>query len=115
MTIEQKIIIIEPGVIISKSAEYKNKGYRLVQISCTALKDRIELSYSFGKGYTLENLRINLPDKKEVPSISGVYWSAFLYENEIHDLFGVKITGIAIDYKGNFYKTTVKTPFAKSE
>jgi ech hydrogenase subunit D len=34
-----------------------------------------------------------------------------LYENEIHDLFGVPVDGLTIDFKGNFYKTAVKYPF----
>jgi ech hydrogenase subunit D len=46
-----------------------------------------------------------------LPSISGVYFSAFLYENEIHDLFGISITDIALDYKGKFYQTAGKFPF----
>lgn len=115
MSNEQKIIPIEPGDLVSRTTDYKNKGFRLVQISCTTLKDILELSYSFDKEYLLENLRISLPKgKEEVPSISGVYWNAFLYENEIHDLFGINISGINIDYKGKFYRTTVKTPFANT-
>ena len=116
MSSEQKIISIEPGELVSRTAEYKNKGFRLVQISCTTLKEILELSYSFDKEYLLENLRISLPRaaQGEVPSISGVYWNAFLYENEIHDLFGINITGINIDYKGKFYRTTIKTPFVNT-
>jgi ech hydrogenase subunit D len=29
----------------------------------------------------------------------------------MHDLFGVEIKNIAIDYSGTFYRTSVKTPF----
>jgi ech hydrogenase subunit D len=112
---EQKIITISPEELVSKTANYKTNGFRLVAISCATLKDHMELSYSFDKEYSLESLRINLTDKKELPSISSVFWNAFLYENEIHDLFGVKVTGINIDYKGNFYKTTIKNPFANEE
>ncbi|MFA5416444.1 MAG: NADH-quinone oxidoreductase subunit C, partial [Methanoregula sp.] len=48
---------------------------------------------------------------QEVPSISGMYWGAFVYENEMHDLFGIQVKGINIDYKGNLIKTTIKYPF----
>ena len=51
------------------------------------------------------------PDE-EVPSISVIYPSAFLYENEIHDLFGVIITNIAVDYQGTLYRTALSTPFS---
>jgi ech hydrogenase subunit D len=38
-----------------------------------------------------------------------------LYENEIHDLFGVPVDGLAIDFKGNFYKTAVKFPLGSTK
>ena len=43
-----------------------------------------------------------------------IYPGAFLYENEIHDLFGVAITHIAIDYRGTLYRTALSTPFSVS-
>ncbi|MCK7507946.1 MAG: NADH-quinone oxidoreductase subunit C [Desulfobacterales bacterium] len=56
--------------------------------------------------------RITVKQADEVPSISGVYLGAFIYENEIHDLYGIHVTGINIDFKGTFYKTAVKYPFS---
>ena len=50
-----------------------------------------------------------------MPSISSIYLCAILYENEIHDLFGVQVAGIAIDFKGKFYKTAIKFPFASAK
>jgi ech hydrogenase subunit D len=41
-----------------------------------------------------------------------IYPNAFLYENEIHDLFGVSIKDIALDYHGTLYRTSIKTPFS---
>jgi ech hydrogenase subunit D len=41
-----------------------------------------------------------------------IYPNAFLYENEIHDLFGVGITHIAVDYRGTLYRTALGTPFS---
>ena len=38
--------------------------------------------------------------------------NAFLYENEIHDLFGVVVKNINIDYGGTLYRTAIKTPFS---
>jgi ech hydrogenase subunit D len=35
-----------------------------------------------------------------------------LYENEIHDLFGLVVKDIAIDYGGSLYRTAIKTPFS---
>ncbi len=41
-----------------------------------------------------------------------IYPNAFLYENEIHDLFGVVVKNITIDYRGTLYRTAIKTPFS---
>jgi ech hydrogenase subunit D len=41
-----------------------------------------------------------------------IYQNAFLYENEIHDLFGVVVTNISIDYHGTLYRTSIKAPFS---
>ena len=50
--------------------------------------EHVELTYSFDRDSQLANLRLQLPAAEaRVPSISSIYWCAFLYENEIHDLF----------------------------
>lgn len=108
---EQKVINIEPRALLGKAAELKQDGWRLVQIGC-AVFEGFEINYSFDKDYNFINLRLNvLSIDIEISSISGIYESAFIYENEMHDLFGIKIKDIVIDYKGNFYRTAVKTPF----
>ncbi len=86
-----------------------------MQISATRLTDTVELTYSFDLDSQLANLRLSLPaDKPQLPSISSIYLCSILYENEIHDLFGVQVDGMAIDFKGNFYRTAVKFPFASA-
>jgi ech hydrogenase subunit D len=67
------------------------------------------LDYTFESDAGFQNYRVLLSvDSPRVPSITPAYWCAFLYENEIHDLFGIEIDGLAVDFKGNLYKTTVK-------
>ena len=87
-------------------------GYRLVQIGCTDIGGAYEVNYSFDKGYQFRNLRLTVGPETEVPSISGMYWGAFVYENEMHDLFGIPVAGINIDFKGTFIKTAEKYPFS---
>lgn len=88
-------------------------GYRLVQIGCTDIGGAYEVNYSFDKDYQYRNLRLTVGPETEVPSISGIYWGgAFVYENEMHDLFGIPVTGINIDFKGTFIKTAEKYPFS---
>ncbi len=99
------------------------EGRRLVQICCTRLAGDQEVDYSFDRDPRLpaeqgrcprefHTLRVRLPlEGAELPSVSSFYWSAFLYENEIHDLFGVTVKGMAVDFHGNLYKTAEPTPY----
>ncbi|MBI5380761.1 MAG: NADH-quinone oxidoreductase subunit C [Opitutae bacterium] len=112
MSEAQTYLPLSPDALVAKVRELHAEGYRLVQIGATTLGETIELNYSFDRAGTLLNLRLQLPAAAaHVPSISSVYWCAFLYENEIHDLFRVHVEGIAVDYQGKFYQTTVPFPF----
>jgi ech hydrogenase subunit D len=109
---EQKLVMADQGALLAKAGEFKAQGWRLVQIGCTRLAEKLELNYSFDKNYEFVNVRVEVPlSGGSVPSISPVYWAAFLYENEIKDLYGLEVTGMVIDYKGNFYRTNIKVPF----
>ena len=50
-----------------------------------------------------------------VPSISSLYWCAFLYENEMHDLFNVRVDGMTVDFHGHLYQTSVKYAFGSTK
>jgi ech hydrogenase subunit D len=109
---EQKIIDVDVKSLVSKVKEFFDSGHRLVQISATKVPAGLEINYSFDKDYAFTNLRLAMVDvSQEIPSVTPVYWGAFLYENELHDLFGVKVKDINVDYKGNFYRTVVKRAF----
>ena len=112
MSEPQEIIQIGKNDLVGMVAQLFAEGYRLVQIGCTTLQSAYELNYSFDKDYRFKNLRITAAPGEEVPSISVIYANAFLYENEIHDLFGVVIKNITIDYRGTLYRTAIKTPFS---
>ena len=112
---QEQIEIITLETLADKVKAKHEQKCRLVQISATQLPGAIELTYSFDLDSRLTNLRLSLPgEKPHLPSISSIYLCAVLYENEIHDLFGVQVDGLAIDFKGNFYKTSVKFPFASN-
>jgi ech hydrogenase subunit D len=109
---QEQIEVITVDTLLDQARAKQKQGCRLVQVSATQLPDQVELTYSFDLNSQLSNLRLSLPDGTRLPSISSIYLCAVLYENEIHDLFGVPVDGMAIDFKGNFYKTSVKFPFA---
>ncbi len=108
----QTITPISVGDVVRKVEQAKKDGNRLVQIGCTKIEDNFEILYVFDKDYKLTNYRVTVKQTDEIPSISGVYFGAFVYENEIHDLYGIHVKGINIDFKGTFYKTVVKHPFS---
>ena len=108
----QEIISIGKNELVGIVAGLRAEGYRLVQISCTTLESAYELNYSFDKNYLFKNLRFTVTQEEEIQSISVIYPSAFLYENEIHDLFGLTIKNIAVDYRGTLYRTAIKTPYS---
>jgi ech hydrogenase subunit D len=106
---------IETKELLSETLRLKSDGYRIVAISATGLSGgATELSYSFDKNYDLVSLRFIATAEDEVSSISLIYSPAFIYENEIKELFGVNIVNITLDYNNNFYTIPVETPFKKA-
>ena len=108
---EQTITEVTVENLVSEVSKMYDEGYRLIQIGCGKYDDIFEINYSFDKDYRFMNLRLKITEGVVVPSITGVYLCAFIYENEIHDLFGVSIKDIAIDFKGNLIRTSIKNPF----
>jgi len=94
----------------------RTAGARLMQISVTALPEQFELTYSFDRAGVLSSLRLFVPAvDPRVPSISGIYACAYLYENEMHDLFNLQVEGINVDFHGTLYNTTVKYAFSAAQ
>jgi ech hydrogenase subunit D len=113
---DQTFEIIPVPSLLEKVGQLRQQGYRLVQIGATRLPEHVELTYSFDRESRLVNLRFQVPaSEARVPSISSIYWCAFLYENELHDLFNVHVDGMAVDFHGHLYETTVKFPFGSTK
>lgn len=63
--------------------------------------------------YAIENLVVEGIDRyQEIPSISSYYPAVFPFENEAHDLFGLAITDMQIDFKGFFYQVSTAEPMS---
>jgi ech hydrogenase subunit D len=104
---------------LEKVESYHKDGYRLVMINATVLKpgpgvaeDGCELMWTFEKANQLEHVRERVVPGDEVPSVSGVYPFAHLYENEIRELFGLNVVGLNVDWKGQLYRTNQKVPLS---
>ena len=86
-------------------------SYRLVYtfINVRAALDHIAQDGS----YAIENLVVEGIDQfQEIPSISSYYPAVFPFENEAHDLFGLAITDMQIDFKGFFYQVSTAEPMS---
>lgn len=124
----QAVEEIPVDALLGRAQRMRSEGWRLVHAACTRLVADQEVNYCFDRdGQSLDSpdaaslhgmhtLRVRLPmAEPELPSISAFYWSAFLYENEMHDLFGITVKGMAVDFKGHLYTTMVPTPYVTKE
>lgn len=102
---------VEKQNVLNEATRLQNEGWRLVQMCSTKVEDGYEMTYTFGKEYDLLHLRFTVAPGDKMESISHIFPAAFFYENEIHDLFGVPIEFMTIDYHGGLYRTAEKTPF----
>ena len=80
----------------------KQDGHRFVTMTCCDRGDAHDILYHFDKNYQLKHLRVSLPKGSDLPSISSIFFAALLVENEMKDLLGVKVAGMAIDFQGRF-------------
>jgi ech hydrogenase subunit D len=109
----QSIAPIEVGALLVEVDALRSAGWRLVQILCIGGAAGAELSYSFGLGLEMRSLRLEVAAEASLPSITSLYPGAFLYENEIRDLFGVRIERIRSDWEGRVYDVAKDRPFSK--
>ena len=111
MTLQSEFIPLTIEGLPALAAEKKAEGARFVQMLCVNTEEGIDLVYSFMKDGVLTNHEIKGVKKgTTVPSVTDQFLAAFVFENEAHDLFGVDIEGIAIDFGGNFYALAQKEP-----
>ena len=119
----QKAIYTTVGIdeLLSHVQALKGAGARFVQMHAERCVDdgSYRLVYTFinvraaqehiaqDGSYAFENLVVEGIDQyQEIPSISSYYPAVFPFENEAHDLFGLAITDMQIDFKGFFYQVS---------
>lgn len=125
----QKAIYTTVGIdeLLSHVQALKGVGARFVQMHAERNVDdgSYRLVYTFinvraaqehiaqDGGYAIENLVVEGIDQyQEIPSISSYYPAVFPFENEAHDLFGLAITDMQIDFKGFFYQVSTAEPMS---
>ena len=112
---ENVLKVILPDQLLGEVMALKNAGNRLSQICCAYSEEKLHVSYSFANDDTNEylNLRLVIDKETEVCSITEFYPYAFLYENEMKELFGVNVQMINLDYQNKLYRIEKCTPFIK--
>ena len=112
---------MDKETFLARVGQYQRDGWRLAIINATSIlptegleHGAVDISWSFARAGAFDHLREQVLPGEEVPSISASFGAAFLYENEMRELFGVNVTGIALDLKGQLYKTSTIVPFAPS-
>lgn len=125
----QKAIYTTVGIdeLLSHAQALKGVGARFVQMHAERNVDdgSYRLLYTFinvraaqehiaqDGSYAIENLVVEGIDQyQEIPSISSYYPAVFPFENEAHDLFGLAITDMQIDFKGFFYQVSTAEPMS---
>lgn len=118
---------VELDALLSHVQALKGAGARFVQMHAERNVDdgTYRLVYTFinvraaqeqiaqDGSYAIENLVVDGIDQyQEIPSISSYYPAVFPFENEAHDLFGLAITDMQIDFKGFFYQVSTAEPMS---
>lgn len=118
---------VELDALLSHVLALKGAGARFVQMHAERNVDdgTYRLVYTFinvraaqeqiaqDGSYAIENLVVEGIDQyQEIPSISSYYPAVFPFENEAHDLFGLAITDMQIDFKGFFYQVSTTEPMS---
>ena len=104
--VEEAVAKLENERTVSKSEfitevqKMLAQDYRFGTASCLDLGDMFEVIYHFELGLDLANIRVHLGKNDSLPSISNIYPSASLIENEMKELFGINIVGSTIDFHG---------------
>ena len=110
-----QLVEIEHGTLLGHIMSYKNQGYRLSQICCAYSEEKLHISYSLADDETNDYVNLRLVVDKETPvcSVTEFYPYAFLYENEMKELFGVNVQMINLDYQNKLYRINEEAPFIK--
>ena len=107
----QEFTPLAADAIHEDAAARKADGWRYVQTLAVNTEEGIDLIYSYMRDGLLENRVVKaLPPHATVPSVTDEFLAAFVFENEIHDLFGISFEGLAIDFGGNFYRVAQPEP-----
>lgn len=119
--------VVPMGELLSHVQALKGAGAHFTQMHAERNADgeRFDVVYTFvnvqeslvhtkaGEDYDVCNLVVEgITPEDDLPSISSYYPAVFPFENEAHDLFGIHISDMKLDFQGYFYHVSVEAPMS---
>ena len=99
--------------LLARVQTFKHEGLRFVQMCAETTEAGIGLLYTFYDETRDAAVNLNVSGIEpftKVPSIQGMYFAAFSYENETHDLYGVNFINMQLDFGGHFFNLAASEP-----
>lgn len=95
---------VTPQSLLEAVKAFEQDGFRFVTLS-QSVKDEntLILYYHFDKDRTMQHLRMEVSKTEKIPSIADIFLCALLIENETQDQFGIRFSGLPLDYDGKMY------------
>lgn len=112
------------GDLLERVQTFKHEGIRFVQMCAETTEAGVDLLYTFydeTADHAINLCVYGIDEQSRVPSIQGLYFASFSYENETHDLYGVRFVNMELDFGGHFFNLaatepmTIITPEMKAE
>jgi NADPH-dependent glutamate synthase beta subunit-like oxidoreductase len=94
--------VVDNAGLIPAVQRMMGASARFVTATAVDEADKYEIVYTFDVGnLELSHVRLLVKKGEKVPSIAGIFPSAFLVENEIQDCFGLEFVGLPINAGGH--------------
>jgi Ni,Fe-hydrogenase III component G len=106
MNLEEEIVVDKAGLVTEVQNMLAQKA-RFCSSTCLDLGEKFEIIHHFeleGSVEWAKHIKVVIDKGDTLPSISNIYFSAVLCENEIQDHFNVKLSGLALDFKKRFLR-----------
>jgi Ni,Fe-hydrogenase III component G len=89
--------------LLNEGEKLLTGGAKFITAVCRDLGEQLEVTYFFSlKGGTeMYPLRYTVNKEEEVPSFSQITLATVLIENEMKEMFGLKVKDLALDFGGH--------------
>lgn len=95
---------VSVDALVDTAAALRADGWRFITATAVPRRTGWTVLYHFERDQRLRHLRIEVARDEEVPAIDAAFPAAFLVENEMSELQGIRVTGMSIDYGGRLYR-----------